>query len=342
MTKKCYTTVDLLKFIFCLFVIALHANLFETILGETGFYITRFISGLAVPYFFVASGYFLGGKYKSTDKANHKHILSSYLKRLLYPFVVFSIMNITQALSTELISGIGKWSALKRVIQHIVFYPYGALWFVQALIVAAILMYPIMKFKNGVNICLIAGVVLYAFALICNNYYFVVENTPLANIVDLYLKYCITARNGLFVGVVFLALGMKCYEIKNSQKQLRHSVIYFLTVLTFALYIIEVVLLHISDAKYVDNRAYYIMFLFLIPLLFLSSVLFNLKIPYSVSIISRNLSTGMYYLHCPVLWYFELYSKNVILNYCAVTLISFVICMISYKVEFKHKYYLLR
>ena len=34
------------------------------------------------------------------------------------------------------------------------------------------------EIKKGVNICLIVGVVLYAFAWICNNCFIIVQNTP--------------------------------------------------------------------------------------------------------------------------------------------------------------------
>lgn len=342
MTKKTYTSVDALKFFFCICVIALHTHIFLAVSEEAEFYISRVLFRLAVPYFFVASGYFLGRKYKSTEKALHKQVLCSYLKRLLFPYVVFSLISISQYWAEERIVGHGKWGILKRIIQGIVFYPKGALWFVWAIIISAILMFPIMKHKNGVNICLVAGVVLFMFALICNNYYFVVENTPIASFVITYLKYCISARNGLFVGVVYVALGMKCYSIIHSKTHINKCFFISLTIVAFIIYIIEIVLLHINNAYWLDDGSLYITQLLLVPLLFLCSVLFSAKIPNTTSITLRNLSTGMYFLHRPILWFVSAYSVNVIVNFSLVTAIAFAICMISYKVKFKQKYYLLR
>ena len=60
-TTEEYTGVDIAKFFFCLCIICLHTGI-ASILPFSGMYIEKIIFRNAVPYFFVASGFFLGKK----------------------------------------------------------------------------------------------------------------------------------------------------------------------------------------------------------------------------------------------------------------------------------------
>lgn len=55
--NKEYHFVDFMKFFFMLCVIAIHSHI-ENIFGRAGWYITHCIFRLAVPFFFIASGFF--------------------------------------------------------------------------------------------------------------------------------------------------------------------------------------------------------------------------------------------------------------------------------------------
>ena len=59
--KKNYNFIDILKFLFMLCVIAIHCHI-ELIFGRAGWYILHCIFRLAVPFFFIASGFFFAAK----------------------------------------------------------------------------------------------------------------------------------------------------------------------------------------------------------------------------------------------------------------------------------------
>ena len=243
-----------------------------------------------------------------------------------------------------MLNGLSQTEILWRIAKDVVFYPQGALWFVQACIVAAILVFPFMRLKNGVNICLAIGTVLYVFALLCNTYFFVVENSRFESVFSGFLSFCGSARNGLFVGFIFISLGMKCYDIfeKLQKGSGQGTTVLFFAAIALVVYIFEVVILHLNGCSSRDDNSLYISQLVWIPLLFLSSVLFSVRIPTGISLVLRNLSTGMYFLHRPILWWVAFFSDNELINFVLVTIIAFAICMISYKIKFKNKYYLLR
>ena len=59
MSKKAYTGIDYFRMIAAFFIIAIHTSPFSSY-SETGdFILTRVIARVAVPFFFMTSGFFL-------------------------------------------------------------------------------------------------------------------------------------------------------------------------------------------------------------------------------------------------------------------------------------------
>lgn len=299
--KESYSLVDIMKFLLCLCVIALHAKALDFLPTNVQYFIEKLIFRVAVPYFFVASGFFLGRKLKMVD--NSWQTIRNYCTRLLKPFIVFSIINIIQ----ELISNWGNLGqSCIEILQHIIFYPYGALWYVQASIIGALLLYPFIK-KNKILLALFVGGFLYVFALLANNYYFVVRDGFFGDCVEKYLSLCISGRNGLFVGFFFLALGIMSEQIYSKFKDKSNKFLICLSVFT-VLYIAEVYLIWKFALPFVkDDGALYISHLLFIPALFLTTVAYSKNIVIKKSVTYRNLSTGMYFLHRPILWFVNMF-----------------------------------
>ena len=201
MPLKC---VDFLKFFFCLCIVVIHCDSLSEINPDVKYFITQGLLRLAVPFFFVTSGYFLGKKIKE-HPPKIDEVFKKYVKRLLVPLVVFSLINII----LEIIKMIPYMSGpviFREIIRHVVFYPWGALWFVQACIVGALLLYPFVKRNNFMGALLVASL-LYSWALVCNNYFFVVQGTFFEPYIRVFMNLCVSARNGFFVGFVYLAIG---------------------------------------------------------------------------------------------------------------------------------------
>lgn len=255
-----------------------------TILPEPyDYYFEKIILRTAVPFFFVCSGYFL-----KKNIGQGKSIFS-YCIRLMKPLVVFETINIILEILKQLLRGTDTISIVKSVVKHVLFYPYGALWYLQASIVGALLLYPFV-IKKKLTAAYVAGIFLYGFALICNNYYFVVFQHPaLKKLVDLYMDTFISARNGVFVGFFFLLLGMRINETNQGLKQ--KSMLF----LTGFLLILETVFLY--DRSGTDDRALFIAHIAFVPSLV--SFILNIRVNMSdkVSLQLRSLSTGLYLQH---------------------------------------------
>jgi fucose 4-O-acetylase-like acetyltransferase len=274
------------------------------------FFITQGIFRLAVPFFFVASGYFLGSKIIRNPE-NMNFIYKKYIKRLLMPLVFFSLINVLLE-SIKMSSYMSGPVIFREIIRHMVFYPWGALWFVQACIVGALLLYPFVKRSNFIGTFLVASL-LYSWALVCNNYFFVVQGTFLEPYIRVFMNLCFSARNGVFVGFVYLAIGFFI-----ARRNTNVSVLF--TIIVISVYFLEIVLL--KDKASLDDSALYISQLLIVPIIFIKSYNFPLNISEETSLMLRNFSVGMYLLHRPVISLLDILDAD----YIPKTIVVYIFC----------------
>ena len=69
-TKKSYVGVDVSKFFFAVCIVALHSEALNCLPDIANYMITRILFRVAVPYFFISSGFFLGKNYLIPPKSN--------------------------------------------------------------------------------------------------------------------------------------------------------------------------------------------------------------------------------------------------------------------------------
>lgn len=210
-----FYVIDYLKYIFAIGIIAIHTEVLP-VLGKYEYWVEKCFARVGVPFFFIVSGFMLGIKLSEVgdnDLNAEKNIMVSYTKRLIVPLIIFEAVNIfISTVNYALFETSQKWfKFIISNIRNIIFYPEGALWYVQASIVGIWIVYCFKKYNKS-KWLLPIGICLYIFALLCNNYYFVIENVAFAKIVDLYLYVSKSARNGLFYGFLFLWLGICTYK----------------------------------------------------------------------------------------------------------------------------------
>lgn len=318
-----YSSIDFLKFFFCLCVIAIHSNAFVDIGTMVGFYITQSIFRLAVPFFFVASGFFLGKKI--LHKPNDVDLIyKRYIKRMLIPLLFFSVINIVLE-SVKMSEYMNGPLIFKEIIKHIVFYPWGALWFVQACIVGVFILYPFVV-KKKLKYAIALGALLYMWALLCNNYFFVVKDTVLEPYVQVFMNNFISARNGVFVGFVYLAIGV---GLGTSPKLMPAPPKTLLCIfLCLVLYLMEITLL--KNCPSMDDSALYVSQLLLVPLILVYGTQKSVSIHPQKCLVLRNFSVGMYLLHRPILSIMDISGLNYLPNY----VLWFVVCCVCSSICF--------
>ena len=331
-TRKEYTTIDAARLFFCVCIVFLHSGAYHLVPGE--WFFQHCLLRLAVPFFFVTSGFFLGkGMFKDGGR---KQYLLKYEKRLFYPYFVFSIINTILSSAEMLLRGESAARTLLKQIRAVVFYPNGALWYIWACMLAAVLIYFLLR-KNHLREGIIAGILLYLAALLMNSYYFLTEGSgTIRKAIDFYLRIAVSPRNGLFVGFLFMELGVLLakYEEKIAQKKTVKLCIP-LAVFSFLTLVGETA--WIEGKKTADDHSLFLSFILLIPMLVIILLHYNIPLKKEQAVSCRNLSAGIYYLHRASLAVVTVaslivgFEVNRLLTFWLVLLTDALICAGAYK-----------
>lgn len=333
--KESYSGIDIIKFLFSVCVVGIHTNILTSETSNIEWGIFHGIFRLAVPFFFVCSGFFLGLKLYRTNTFNDgKNEIKKYIKRLIVPYIFWLIIGLP--FQVYKLRADNFVLIIFKLIRSILFYPWGALWYIWALIIAILLITPFYK-KGKIKYAMLIGGILYFFALICNNYYFLIENTFLQKFIDIYLKVFHSSRNGLFVGLYFVSTGLYIAELINKGINIynwKHKVI---LIVSYIFLIIEIFV--IKRKTYRDDNSLYLMFIIVIPELLIFLMRYRVKIK---TTLLRNYSTGIYFLHIPIrdltksILSLQGINVNNYLMFIIVLFLSFGILTILYKVENKY------
>lgn len=345
-TIQTYQWVDVLKFVFCICIIALHTAFIP---APVGYWIEKCLFRIAVPFFFVVSGFFLS---KSCRERGTGMAIKRYCLRLLKILLAFSIIWILQYWIDCSLSQIGIARILIQTIQHILFHPKNGLWFVQACIVGALLLLPFLQ-RDRYYPAVLIGLALYSFALLCNNYYFLIHDTKLQTVVDTYMRLCLGPHNGVFVGFLYLSLGavVEKYSDKDIPKtSIRLGICY-------VVYVIEIVIIS-KYASEADDGAFYFMQVLVAPLLL--SLVISISGCFNAvhTVLLRKLSTGMYLLHMPLIWLYHRFCDYCLpsipllrrgqgilmsgyIKFFVILVLSWLICILAYRYTKTVKQYLM-
>lgn len=335
--KTQYQWVDILKFFFCVCIVAMHTPL---ALPER-FWVEKTIFRLGVPFFFATSGFFLS---KSCRNRGVGSAVKRYCLRLFQLLWVFSIVWIVQyAVDGFFIRKTGIGRTALEILQRILFEPQGALWYIQASLIGALMLNPFLK-RNQIRVAVTLGSVLYVFAEMCNNYYFVIEGTSLQPIVDGYLKICMTSNNGVLIGFLFLALGVCVEQFQLYERTARVRILFVISV---AVYAAEIAVIRPMQTETGDG-AFYFSQILVAPLLLATAIQIPPRITNVRATLLRNLSTGMYLLHMPIMWCYNRFADHILphipmlrhasslvhfsyAKFAVVLLLSMGICLLAYR-----------
>lgn len=217
-------------------VIAIHV---ASICSGTSYFLIDKIWSLAVPFFFLASGFFL---FKSYNKGGIKKI-DSYLHKSVKLYILYTLIYLPITLIGIYLDDIPIWKGVLVFMRNILFvgenYFSWHLWFLLALIVSTVILRCMLYFK--VKICNIfwIGLILTFIGLGLNYFMNNRTNTFVDSIIDIYRLVFQTTRNGFFIGFWYVSAGflIACYEEKL-YKYLKWQ--YLVLILSYILYLYQV------------------------------------------------------------------------------------------------------
>lgn len=258
--------VDYMKFIAAFLVVAIHVSPLSGINENGDFILTRIIARIAVPFFFMVSGYFvLPGSKKHNGRA------VKFLKKTCILYLAAVILYLPVNFYTGYFKELKAGTVLKDIFFDGTFYH---LWYLPAVILGILICLFLIRIM-GEKAAFVITVILYLAGLLGDSYYGLTRLWPVTEkIYDGILQVFSYTRNGIFFAPVFLMLG--CL-IKNGEKTEEeeskgnkaggngtNNVVYGLGVLIFFLPMMaEGLILHKFQWQRHDS-----MYIFLMPLMY--------------------------------------------------------------------------
>ena len=183
--------IDLLKFIFSLVVVWIHTGV-----GDLGG-----ITHIAVPFFYIVSGFFLFGKLFNEPLASKEFAIITWLKRILRLYLIWTLIFLPFAFWGFYQEQTPLFKAFAIYFRNIIFvgenYLSWPLWYLLGMLWSGIIIWLFYKIHSPFwCICMVAIILFFG------KQYFI-QGT----IADYYYSVFKTTRNGLFVGFPFMTLG---------------------------------------------------------------------------------------------------------------------------------------
>lgn len=248
--KQTYTDLDRFRVAAAFLVIAIHTSPLWTYTQTGDFLLTRVVARVAVPFFFLASGFFLlSGGTGETGR------LTTFLKKTAILYAV----SILLYLPLNYYNGYFETPTfLPQFLRDLVFDgTLYHLWYLPASMLGAALAWVLIKKLNCPAALAVTGV-LYLIGLFGDSYFGLTQQVPWAKALyhGIFTVFDYT-RNGLFFAPVFFVLGGWL-----SQKKDRPTLVRTLSglIVSFALMLVEALLLHHYHLQRHDS-----MYLFLLP-----------------------------------------------------------------------------
>lgn len=332
MTKnESYSGIDYFRFIAALLIVAIHTSPLSSF-SETGnFIFTRIVARVAVPFFFMTSGFFLISRYTCNAEK-----LEAFIKKttLIYGVAILLYIPI------NVYNGYFKMdNLLPNIIKDIVFDgTLYHLWYLPASIIGAAIAWYLVKKLNYPKALMVASV-LYLIGLFGDSYYGITEKISCLNSLYTYI-FQVTdyTRNGIFFAPIFFILGG---FIADNRPQITFGKSFLGFAISLALMLGEAMILHHFDLQRHDS-----MYVFLLPCMyFLFIVILHFKGKRLVSL--RTASLIIYIIHPMMIVVIRLFSKllhiqklfveNSIVHYFAVCLTSVVFSVVLTAMWNKYK-----
>ena len=251
-------TIDFLRFVFSLMVIAVHTDFLIDISTPIYYMFTLGIARIAVPFFFIVSGYFFRQS-QLNGKSRKQYLLK--LVKYYFIFITVDLLAIGYFYYNE-------YTSIAQFIRkYLVCGISGSYWYFPSLIISMLILIPVFR-KGYTRTAIFVGLVLYLVSMTHDSYSFLFENTLIYRITDLHTRFFFMPQAGLAESILFLSLGAIICENSKNIREIStryHNVLeVLLVVLTLCLCLEAYITMSL---KAFDGNCY-------LTLLFLPAVLF--------------------------------------------------------------------
>lgn len=327
-----YGGLDYFRILCAIFVIAIHTAPLATINKEIDFAFTYILGRIAVPFFFMVTGFFFFQKI-SNDRQKNVEFLKSFILKItklyLFSILLYIPVNIYTGYFTH---GFRCINLVKDILFNGTFYH---LWYFPSVILGISISFILYRtFSTKVIYTIVS--ILFLIGLFGDSYFGISKSFVAIN----HFYHFIFAvfdytRNGLFFAPIFIMMGALIAKDKEQLISFKKSMSGFLLSAFFM--IGEGMLLHTLNLQRHNS-----MYFFLIPsMFFLFQLLLHLKISNNQKM--RSISLWVYIIHPLCIILIRGFGKathttallvdHSLIHFLAVTVLSFAISIIIERKE---------
>ncbi|TCK98014.1 serine/alanine racemase [Natranaerovirga hydrolytica] len=324
MVKREYGGIDYFRVIAAILVVAIHTSPLSSVSMTADFFLTRIIARVAVPFFFMVTGFFIFSKQEKKQ--------FSYSDFFVKIGKIYSI-SIVLYLPLNIYTGYFKgYNLFGNIVKDLVFNgTFYHLWYLPGIILGVGMALVLLKFFGFKNTFLIS-LILYIVGVFGDSYYGFIENLPVVNrFYHLLFQLFGYTRNGIFFSPIFILLGMLIFKRKE-KLPFKLAITGF--VCSLGLMFLEGWLIHVLMVARHDS-----MYFSLIPVMyFMFQVLFSLNIKNKKSL--RAIPLYVYIIHPwsivlvrgigKVLSIEKQLIENSLIHFIVVLVVSFVTAYLVY------------
>lgn len=293
-----YSGIDLFKVFAAILVVFIHSNIAKN--EEFSNVIVLCFSGIAVPFFFMVSGFFFYKKLSNVK--DEKSFIIFYEKKLLFLYFFWQLVNLPMTINAYIIkypdSSVIKYVLL--IFRSIFLCGNGVTWYILSMSEAAFIIYLVHKFfkdKAKIKIILFLIVIGFSFLLCYDSFKNLLISTPYSYVNKLFYVLFSWSNNFIMKAVPFMGIGCIIYFLNlRIPLSLATVALALLSVFSLAVYCFK-----INDILNIDF--YVILNIPLTICYFFISLEINLNIKSEISQILRGISSTIYFLHTYILYY---------------------------------------
>lgn len=258
---KQFPAIDSMKLFCALLVVVIHTSPLSSISYFLNYGLVQYVARIAVPFFFVSSGYFCFRK-TTLQKFDSKAPFT-YAKRVYFLYIIWTLIYLPKIIFEIYTNERGIGFGIISSILILVFSGHFHLWYLSGTAVSVVIITVALKKKIKIKTILLIGGILYIVGLLGQSYFGLLkplEGTVIWSILKLYEMIFFTTRNGIFEGILFVGIGA-LFAFKRIEIKKNIAILGF--IISMLLLLIEVFLVSYFDLVREND-----MYLFLVPVSF--------------------------------------------------------------------------
>lgn len=221
--SKTYPGIDCMKIIMAIIVIAIHTRPDFCVNSVIMQHFFEMVYALAVPFFFVASGFLLWNKVSCASPEDRLCRVKKWIGKTLRLYAIWTLIYLPLTIYGFYLDGVGIEKSIAVFMRNVIFvgenFYSWQLWYLLGMLVAGVILYFMLKLKfSHIVMCTIAIILAVSGVLIdyCN-----IHNLC-PNLCGLYYKIFDSTRNGFFEGFPYIMIGVTIatYGVPHSKKLL--------------------------------------------------------------------------------------------------------------------------